>query len=85
MAVKILMSIDGEFCGPASRGTVRHIQVIRETLGLSLAEAKQIVDRCVFDEETVEIEVESEALAAELTRRLGELEEPPRTRLRTVP
>ncbi|ANM29534.1 hypothetical protein ABI59_07975 [Acidobacteria bacterium Mor1] len=80
MAIKVLLEIEGEFCGPANRGTVRHIQVLREVLGVSLAQAKELVDRCVFEGETVKIEIESEAAATRLIAQLEDLENPPRTR-----
>jgi hypothetical protein len=59
--------------GVMSWGTIAHIRVVREELGVGLADAKAIVDRCVFGDETVDIPVESAELAIRLRERLRDL------------
>lgn len=59
--------------GVMSWGSIAHIRVVREELGLGLADAKTIVDRCVFGGETVESPVESAELAIRLRDRLQDL------------
>jgi hypothetical protein len=51
----VTLSIRGKFCGPLSLGTVDVIKAIQQHAGVTLAEAKAVVDRCVFDGETVTI------------------------------
>jgi hypothetical protein len=58
------LRVDPVFCGPASVGTVELIKLIRECFGLSLADAKAYVDRCVFAGEDVAIPTESLEVAA---------------------
>jgi len=55
----IRLSIEPTFCGPMSVGTIAHIELLREQLNLPLAVAKQLIDRCVFEGEEVEITVAS--------------------------
>lgn len=53
------LSVEPEFCGPFSVGTVQLIKELREHLGVGLAEAHEYVSRCV-DGEQVEITVSNE-------------------------
>jgi len=55
----IRLSIAPSFCGPMSVGTIAHIELLRDQLELPLAVAKQLIDRCVFEGEEVEITVDS--------------------------
>jgi ribosomal protein L7/L12 len=66
----IQLRIDPVLCGPVSVGTVSVIKLLRDRLGLSLADAKKYIDRCVFDGETVTIHVESVEAAENLARDL---------------
>jgi hypothetical protein len=50
---RIALSIAGDLCGPMSIGTVAVIRAIEKHLGMPLAEANELVDRCVFDGERV--------------------------------
>jgi hypothetical protein len=56
------LRVEPVFYGPASVGTVELIKLVRERFGLSLSDAKAIVDRCVYDGESVAIS----ALALEI-------------------
>jgi hypothetical protein len=66
------LSIDGDCCGPLSVGTVAVIRAIGKHLELSLAEATEFVNRCVFDGERVSLPAPTrsaaEALLAEFAR-----------------
>ena len=59
------LNVEPVFCGPASVGTVELIKLVRERFGLSLAEAKAYVDRCVFDGETVALVAPTDEVIAE--------------------
>jgi hypothetical protein len=72
----VYLRVEPVFCGPASVGTVELIKLVRERLGLSLAEAKAYVDRCVFDGETVEIAFPTAGAAAEFAREVNALKSP---------
>jgi hypothetical protein len=69
---KIVLIIEGELCGPMSIGTVAVIRALEKHLGLSLAEANEWVDRCVFEGEQITLDaptqLAAEALLAELQR-----------------
>jgi len=66
----VRLSIQAQLCGPVSIGTVDVIKAVRLHAGLTLPEAKAIVDRCVFEGETVTIaglsSLEAQALVAAL-------------------
>lgn len=47
------LRVEPASCGPASVGTVGLVKLVRQRFGLSLAEAKGYVGRCVFGGETV--------------------------------
>lgn len=49
----VTLSIQGRLCGPISIGTVDVIKAVQTHAGLGLGEAKALIDRCVFDGETV--------------------------------
>ena len=51
----VTLSIQARLCGPVSVGTVDVIKAVRVHAGLTLLEAKALVDRCVFKGETVTI------------------------------
>ncbi|MEZ4404912.1 MAG: hypothetical protein R3A52_00260 [Polyangiales bacterium] len=74
---RVRLAIDADILGPFSVGTVSVIRVVREHLGLSLAAAKALVDRCAFGGETVEIAVESSQKAHALALALRALEGAP--------
>ena len=69
---RIVLTIDGDLCGPMSIGTVAVIRALEKHLGLSLAEANRFVDRCVFDGEQLTLaaptRLSAEALLAEFAR-----------------
>jgi hypothetical protein len=68
----VTLSIQARLCGPVSVGTVDVIKAVRVHAGLTLLEAKALVDRCIFEGETVAIvglsALAADALAAELRR-----------------
>lgn len=68
--VPTLAHTDSDDFGPISVGTVAHVKILREALGLGLADAKQIVDRCVFAGEEVEIACPSSDVAKSLADKL---------------
>jgi ribosomal protein L7/L12 len=70
------LRVEPVFCGPASIGTVELIKLVRERFGLSLAEAKAYVDRCVFDGETIALFAPTSELAAAFAREVGALTSP---------
>lgn len=78
---KVSLAINAEFLGPFSVGTVDVFRVVQEHLGLSLAAAKALVDRCTFGGETVEIEVESTEKAHALAQALRALQGAPPMRI----
>ncbi|HET7542791.1 MAG TPA: hypothetical protein VFK05_23125 [Polyangiaceae bacterium] len=69
---RVVLSIEGDLCGPMSIGTVAVIRALERHLGLSLAEASRCVDRCVFEGEQLTLAVatrrSAEHLLAELAR-----------------
>jgi hypothetical protein len=74
----VRLSIQPELCGPVSVGTVVVIRLVSQHANLSLAEAMKLVDRCVFDGETVSIPTPSSDAAAALVRALASLPEVPK-------
>lgn len=51
----VALTIEPEFCGPVSMGTVAVIRALTAHLGLSVGEAEAFVDRCVTAGERVAI------------------------------
>jgi hypothetical protein len=74
----VRLSIEPQFCGTVSVGTVRVIRLVSQHAHLALAEATGFVDRCVFDGETVSIPTPSPEDAASLVRALSSLPEVPK-------
>jgi hypothetical protein len=74
----IHFAIEPELCGPVSIGTVRIISLLRDHLGLSLSDAKAIVDRCVFEGEHVAVPAPTRDAADRLVRALAALPSVPR-------
>lgn len=75
---RLRLAFEPVFCGSTavSVGTISHVRLLRDELSVGLAEAKQLVDRCVFDGETVDIAVESPEHAHRIAQRLRALEGP---------
>ena len=67
----VQLSIEPRLLGPVSFGTVEVIQLLRSHANLGLAEAKLLVDRCVFKSETVEISMPTLESAQSLARALS--------------
>jgi len=76
--IRIVLTIEGELCGPMSIGTVAVIRAIEKHLRLSLAEANQLVDRCVFEREKVTLPAPTRAAAEALLAEFGHLPAAPR-------
>lgn len=72
----IHVRVEPVFCGPFSLGTVELIKLVRERFGLSLADAKGYVDRCVFAGERVAISTESFEIAESFARDATALQTP---------
>ena len=75
------LSVEAVLCGPVSIGTVELIKLVRKQFGLSLAEAKAHVDRCVFDGETVALIAPTTEAAEVFAREVGDLKSPARFRV----
>lgn len=76
--------IERELCGPFSLGTIAPIEVLRDQLGIGLAEAKEYIDRCVFGGEVVDIEVASAELAESVAAHLRATPSPARVHAEVV-
>jgi len=74
---EIVLRIEADLCGPMSIGTVAVIRAIEKHLELSLAQASDIVDRCVFEGERLTLPAPTRARAEAL---LAELEQLPAAR-----
>lgn len=51
----VKLSIQPQLCGPVSFGTIDVIRAVQSCAGLSLVEAKALVDQCVFHGEFVAV------------------------------
>lgn len=78
MTVTVSLRIEPELCGPFSLGTVAVIKLLARYLELALPEAMSLVDRCVFEAETVRVPAASRDAAAALLRAANELPAVPR-------
>jgi hypothetical protein len=74
----VRLSIQAQICGSVSVGTVKVIRLVSQHGHLTLSEATDLVDRCVFEGETVSIPMPSAADAALLVHALRSLPEVPR-------
>ena len=74
----IVLSIEGDLCGPMSIGTVAIIRAIARHLRLSLADANEYVDRCVFEGQKVELPAPTRAAAEALLAEFERLPAAPR-------
>jgi hypothetical protein len=71
------LRIEPEFLAEVvSVGTIDHIRVMRDALGLTLGNAKELVDRCVFGREVVTIEFGSREAAEATAKKLASLPGP---------
>jgi len=75
---RIALRIEPDLCGPMSIGTVAVIRNIARHLDLPLAEANELVDRCVFDEQAVTLPAPSRAAADALLAAFRRLPAAPR-------
>jgi len=70
--LRIELSIDGDCYGTLSVGTVAVIRALQKHLELSLSEATELVNRCVFEGERVSLSASTrdaaQALLAEFAR-----------------
>lgn len=80
--VRVELRIEADVCGPISVGTVAVIRVVAEAAELTLDEATLLVDRAVFDGESVELALASHEAAEALVRQLDAL--PAGRRIRTA-
>jgi len=76
----ITLTIEGDLCGPMSVGTVAVIRAIAKHLELSLAEANEFVDRCVFERQKVSLPAPTRAAAEALLSAFAQLPAAPRIR-----
>jgi hypothetical protein len=80
--MNIVMQIQPKLCGPASVGTVELIKVLRDQCHLSLAEAKNYVDRCVFEGAEAIIPIPHGVDANEIAKRIHKIETPAKIKIR---
>jgi hypothetical protein len=73
----VTLAIQARLCGPVSFGTVDVIKAVQAHTGLGLGDAKALVDRCVFDGETVTIPDLSDTSASALVTALRALPDAP--------
>ena len=74
----VRLSIEAELCGATSIGTVRVIRLVSQHARLGIGEATDLVDRCVFDGETISIPMPTSQEASLLVRALRALPEVPK-------
>jgi hypothetical protein len=75
---QIVLSIEADLCGPMSIGTVAVIRAIAKHLGLSLAQANEFVDRCVFEGQKITLPAATRAQAEALLAEFAQLPAAPR-------
>ena len=69
----VRLSVRPRMLGPVSEGTVEVINLLRLYASIGLTEAKQLVDRCVFDGESVVISMPSTVAAESFVRAVSSL------------
>ncbi len=69
----IELTIEPEFCGPISMGTVAVIRALMTHSGLPLEAAVALVDRCTFAGERVAVPTPSQSAAAALLAALRQV------------
>jgi hypothetical protein len=74
--VTVRLSIEPRFLGPASVGTVEIVKLVKLHAGVSLTEAKGLVDSCVFDGQSVAIAMSSLDSAEAFIRAISLVEGP---------
>jgi hypothetical protein len=74
----LVLAIDGDCCGPLSVGTVAVIRALAKHLELSLSEATELVNRCVFDGERVSLAAPTRSAAHALLAEFSRLPAAPR-------
>jgi hypothetical protein len=70
---RIVLTIEAELCGPMSIGTVAVIRAIERHLGLSLTQANECVDRCVFEGQMITLNAPTRARAEALLAEFAQL------------
>ena len=78
--VTVDLTIEAEFCGPISMGTVAVVRALVEHLALPLTDAIALVDRCAFAGERVLIATPTRAAAEALLGALQQMPSAPRIR-----
>jgi hypothetical protein len=73
----MFLSVEPEMLGPVSVGTLEVIRLLQVHARLDLAEAKGLVDRCVFDGQTVRVPIPSTEAATSLIAAIAELPHSP--------
>lgn len=81
---RIALTIEGDLCGPMSIGTVAVIRALQKHLGLSLAEACEHVNHCVFEGQRLMLASPSPHAAEALRAELSGLPAAPRIRVAIV-
>jgi hypothetical protein len=76
----IEMTIEAEFCGPVSMGTVAVVRALMTHADLPMEQAVALVDRCTFAAERVVVPVPSHARALALLAALQRVPAAPRIR-----
>ena len=76
--VTVQLSIEADLCGPFSMGTVAVVKTVQAHLGLSLDEAANAVNECVFDGQRVSLRAPSLTAARALLASFAKLPAAPR-------
>ena len=82
--VTLSLKIESELCGPVSIGTARVIKLLAQHLALPLPDAMTLVNRCVFDGETVLASATSREAALGLLDALARLPPVPRVTAKII-
>ena len=69
----IVLTIEGDLVGPMSIGTVAVIRALEKHLGLPLAEAIELVERCVFEGRAFRLQAPTHAAAQGLLSEFSRL------------
>ena len=74
----VRLSVEPRFLGSMSVGTVEVIKLVSVHANVGLAGAKRLIDRCVFDGESVVISMPSTEAAESFLRAVSALPDEPR-------
>ena len=76
------LRIEPDLCGPISVGTAGIVLLLRDVLELSLDQAFEYANRCIFENETVTIPARSPETARDFVQRVRALRSPAKFHVR---